>query len=340
MDYNEVASRLNEAYEYIRSVGRIHTQKDLANIMRSSTSTVSKALSGEPKSLTEKFILRFNHAFGDIFETDWLLGKEGTYKMFNDKADLRIMPVYYNVEGYFHANGEEIPSGDFHYKKLCDTTCVKWKYFSNQILIIQRKYGFNLKFGLVRELWLDYEDSYQQGENNSWTPPDNLLFNYGIDIIPNEVSESENRKEETGSNNDFSLVPLINIDSVGGMDSSNALASGDQFVERLIPFTGAQEGDRAIYQSGDSMTPTIPAGSVLQIRKVDDWREYFGYGGIFVLWLKDNRRITKQVMKYTPDPQNYVTCHSFNPDAADEELPKNFIREVWKVIKVLTDKGW
>lgn len=140
--------------------------------------------------------------------------------------------------------------------------------------------------------------------------------------------------------NDFSLVPLINIDSVGGMDSPNILASGDQFVERLIPFTGALEGDRAIYQSGDSMTPTIPAGSILQIRKVEDWHEYFGYGGIFVLWLKDNRRITKQVMKYSPDPQNYVTCHSFNPDSADEELPKKFIREVWKVIKVLADKGW
>lgn len=30
----------------------------------------------------------------------------------------------------------------------------------------------------------------------------------------------------------------------------------------------------------------------------------------------------------------------FDPDYADEELPKKFIREVWKVIKVLTDRGW
>lgn len=155
-----------------------------------------------------------------------------------------------------------------------------------------------------------------------------------------EMLKPHTDKLDIEENTDFSLVPLINIDSVGGMDSSNVLTSGEQFVERLIPFTGAKKGDRAIYQSGDSMLPTIPPGSVLQIRKVDDWQEYFGYGGVFVLWLKDDRRITKQVMKYTPDPKNYVTCHSFNPDSADEELPKRFIREVWKVIKVLTDKGW
>ena len=135
-------------------------------------------------------------------------------------------------------------------------------------------------------------------------------------------------------------VPLINIDSVGGMNHGNIITSGEQYAERLIPFTEAREGDVAIYQSGDSMNPGIPSGSILLIRNVPDWREYFGYGDVFVLWLKDDRRLTKQIKKYSPDPANYVTCHSFNPDFGDEELPKKYIREVWKVIKVLADKGW
>lgn len=138
----------------------------------------------------------------------------------------------------------------------------------------------------------------------------------------------------------FTMVPLINIDSVGGMSHGNMITSGEQYAERLIPFTEAREGDVAIYQSGDSMNPGIPSGSILLIRNVPDWREYFGYGDVFVLWLKDDRRLTKQVKKYSPDPANYVTCHSFNPDFGDEELPKKYIREVWKVIKVLADKGW
>ncbi len=146
----------------------------------------------------------------------------------------------------------------------------------------------------------------------------------------------------TGNGNEdgISLVPLIHIDSVGGMRSLNKLSSSEQYVERMVPFPDARPDDVAILQSGNSMAPTIPAGAILQIRRVDGWREYFGYGNDFVLWLDDDRRITKQVLKYEPDPKNYVTCHSYNLEAADEELPKSMIKEVWKVINVLINKGW
>lgn len=136
------------------------------------------------------------------------------------------------------------------------------------------------------------------------------------------------------------LVPLINIDSVGGLHHGNDITWREQYTVRHIPFIDARPDDVAIYQSGDSMTPGIPAGSILHLRQVKDWQEYFGYGDTFVLWLKDERRITKQVLKYRQDPKNYVTCHSFNPAYEDEELPKKFIRQVWKVITVLSDKGW
>lgn len=135
-------------------------------------------------------------------------------------------------------------------------------------------------------------------------------------------------------------VPLINIDSVGGVWSQNALTSSEQYVERMIPFESAQPDDVAIYQSGDSMSPTIPPGAILQLRKVEGWQEYFGYGDVYVLWLKDNRRITKLVKCYQQDPDNYVLCCSYNPEAADEKLPLKFIREVWKVINILIPKGW
>lgn len=141
-------------------------------------------------------------------------------------------------------------------------------------------------------------------------------------------------------NNKAVLIPLVHIDSVGGIHSPNALAASEQYIERMVPFPDARPGDIAILQSGNSMSPTIPAGAILQLRRVEGWREYFGYGGDFVLWLSDDRRITKQVLKYDSDPANYVTCHSYNPEAADEELPKSMIREVWKVVNVLINKGW
>lgn len=138
----------------------------------------------------------------------------------------------------------------------------------------------------------------------------------------------------------YRLVPIIHIDSVGGMHSQNSIVQEPQYIEGYAPFAGAKEGDVCIIQSGDSMIPTCPAGSLLLVRQVLDWREYFGYGNIFVLVLTDGRRITKEVTKYAPDPQNYVWCVSHNPDVPDEELPKSMIAAVWKVIKILVNKGW
>lgn len=157
--------------------------------------------------------------------------------------------------------------------------------------------------------------------------------------VSSDLVASENAHQSVGAD-DFRLVPLVNIDSVGGIHSQNSVTTSEQYIMKMIPFTEAREGDRAIFQSGNSMTPTIPAGSVLLIREVVDWQEYFGYGNIYVLWLRDGRRITKEVRRYDEDPKNYVWCVSYNPDVADEELPRSMIRGVWKVVKYVADFGW
>lgn len=157
----------------------------------------------------------------------------------------------------------------------------------------------------------------------------------------NSAENNNNSKPSSQpTEKDYKLIPLIHIDSVGGMHSNNDVTDEPEYIEKYVPFMEAHDGDKAIFQSGDSMIPTIPPGSILQIRKVENWREYFGYGGIFVLLLTDGRRITKEVNRYAPDPKNYVMCISHNPAVADEELPKSMIAAVWKVIKILTDRGW
>lgn len=154
-------------------------------------------------------------------------------------------------------------------------------------------------------------------------------------------SADDVKYQRTYSEGDRSvMVPLINIDSVGGVYSQNLLTSDDQYVRELVPFPNATSEDVAILQSGNYMSPVIPPGAVLQIRRVVDWREYFGYGNVFVLWLNDDRRITKLVKRCDTDPKNYIMCCSYNPSADDEELPKSMIREVWKVVNVLIREGW
>jgi hypothetical protein len=108
----------------------------------------------------------------------------------------------------------------------------------------------------------------------------------------------------------------------------------------MVPFVDSRFGDIAIYQSGESMSPTVPPGAVLHLRRVEGWRDYFGYGNVFVLVLVDGRRVTKEVTRCDADPANYVTLVSHNPDVPDEDLPKSMISQVWKVLKILINNGW
>lgn len=139
---------------------------------------------------------------------------------------------------------------------------------------------------------------------------------------------------------DYKLVPIIHIDSVGGIHSSNDIIEEPEYIEGYVPFTGARDGDLVIHESGDSMAPTIPAGSLMLVRRVDGWRDYLGYGNIFVLVLRDGRRITKEVTRFDDNPHEFVYCVSHNDAVPNEELPKAYIVEVWKVIKWITNKGW
>ena len=73
----EKKERLKTAYDYLRNQGKVHTQSDVASIMNATRQNVSAAMSGKEAVLTNNFLRRFNSAFGDIFNTDWLLTGEG-----------------------------------------------------------------------------------------------------------------------------------------------------------------------------------------------------------------------------------------------------------------------
>lgn len=173
--------------------------------------------------------------------------------------------------------------------------------------------------------------SYMPELNREW-----LLYGEG-EMLKDSGQEID---QSTAEIKDAMMIPLIHIDIVGGVFSSNEIDASEQYLERMVPFPYGRKGDVAIMQSGTSMAPTIPAGAILQIRRVENRKEYLGYGNDFVLRLTDGRRITKQILKSEEDHKHYVRCHSYNPESADEELPKSMIQEVWKVVNVLINKGW
>lgn len=73
----ERASRLSSAFGELLKRHLASTKKDIAEKMGASAPNVSSAFSGDPRVLTDRFLSRFNAAYGNIFSLDWLLTGEG-----------------------------------------------------------------------------------------------------------------------------------------------------------------------------------------------------------------------------------------------------------------------
>ena len=67
--------RLKTAFQYLKSIGAVHTQKDVAEAMGASEPNVSSAFKGVEKVLTDKFLNRFARTYG--ISLDWLLTGQG-----------------------------------------------------------------------------------------------------------------------------------------------------------------------------------------------------------------------------------------------------------------------
>lgn len=77
MNKNSKQDRLSEVYDLLKRNGKIHSQVDLAKAIGASEATISKALKGDERSLTDKLLKRINKAFGNMFSLDWLLNGIG-----------------------------------------------------------------------------------------------------------------------------------------------------------------------------------------------------------------------------------------------------------------------
>lgn len=176
-----------------------------------------------------------------------------------------------------------------------------------------------------------------------------MLLNEGsASLVRDFVVEQDKKLKNTknklqamqGSLDGYLLVPVYNFDAVGGMNTCNEITDAPAYIEKYVPFPGAHNEDICVHVTGNSMIPTYSPGTLLLIRKVEGWREYFGYGHTFVLFLNDGRRILKEVRRFPENPQEYVLCVSHNKEYEPEELPKSMIVSVYKVIMALTNDGF
>ena len=149
------------------------------------------------------------------------------------------------------------------------------------------------------------------------------------DINAKWILTGEGKIRISGSKYDnYRLVPMYNLDARGGFLSNDVVDSA-QYVMDRIPFRGASASDICIPISGNSMLPTIRPGAIVLLRPVEYWREFLEMGQIYVLCLRDGRRIVKE-LRSSQDKDKY-RCISHNPDFDEVEIPKSLIESVFLV---------
>jgi len=132
-------------------------------------------------------------------------------------------------------------------------------------------------------------------------------------------------------NGDTILIPVRNPDSRGGFEFNEEVGT-PTYTTGYLPFptTIARDGDVVIPIYGDSMEPTYKAGSLVLIREVELWREYLELGCTYVIGLVDDRRVIKTVM--AGNDADHFLLVSINPAYQPQEIAKDIIRSVWRVI--------
>lgn len=99
MNKQDRLARLQIIYEHLRSIGRIHTQKDFAEALGTRAESVNAALNGRERYLTDNLFKKIALEYGDIFSRDWLENGEGDMLIENSGSMSGNTIVGNNVKG-------------------------------------------------------------------------------------------------------------------------------------------------------------------------------------------------------------------------------------------------
>lgn len=155
-------------------------------------------------------------------------------------------------------------------------------------------------------------------------------------LTDNLIKKARKFQEENFSDNGSmalkGTLPVIPTEAMAGTLGEFADSIHAYDCERMVsPIKGA---DYAIKVCGDSMTPEIPNGSQILIKKI--WEEEFvEWGKIFCLDTR-NGAIIKKV--YPTENPEVVECRSVNPDFPPFRINVRHINGWYRVLMVLSLK--
>lgn len=311
----ETRKRFKKAISHLKGEQIINTNQDVVNKMEINKSSMSLALKGDERYLTEKFITKFANIYG--FNKDWLWKGEGT--MF---ANADLPPI----------NARFIEVYEYLQHTRPDFTPEKIGLSQDEIN--------NIRIGKAKVPFIkivNLKTSYP--EINT----DYITSNYGEILIPvidyskitDRLPQGELKEKEYPEK---LAVKLVTTKAQAGWTEGYY---NDEYLEDmptiLIDSEEKHHGNYLAFEvAGDSMEPDYIEGDVVICREVQ--RHLWQYklhikDWDFVIAHATNGIMLKEIIKH--DVKNGVIyCHSLNPKYEDFKISLHEVRFLYNVIEV------
>ena len=299
-------NRLNEVISYIQYKTKYKTQTAIAEKIEFSRNNLSSATKGEDKYLTEGLADKIVAAFPEISK-DWLLTGKGSM----------IIP---EIEEVVPEEEEE-------------------SYLRTE----RNKYGLSLQ-DIPAHTQISVKDLslYDSGEKEMPKKIRRILegFFERVEFEYENRDEDEERERTeipiliTNEMSKDVLVPYYDVDFAGGWNSDELFTQHKPSFFITIP--DFKRAELACNLIGNSISQRIKSGSIIGLRKVNDWQTYFPTNEVYAVVMQNNLRTVKLVrrakekgfIELVPAPLPEYN----DPPYQTETVPEDYIVEFYQVV--------
>ena len=90
----------------------------------------------------------------------------------------------------------------------------------------------------------------------------------------------------------------------------------------------------SVRSSGDSMCPIINSGDIIAMKEVKDWQSFLLMNEAYGIVTSNEQRMVK-VIRPGSDTDHFI-LHSYNSEYPDQEIDKNMVLRIYKVIGAIS----
>ena len=122
--------------------------------------------------------------------------------------------------------------------------------------------------------------------------------------------------------------PFYDVDFVLGF--SEMYNDSPNVPTKYISVPGYEKTDFWCRTSGDSMKPLISNGDIIALKQILDWNEFLPMNEVYAIMTTNDLRTVKIIRKGSDE--EHFTLHSYNEEYEDQEIQKEAITKVFKVL--------